>query len=172
MDSLSAISRRVSRWGLWFGGALVLLAAIVIGIDVLMRKFLLLDRAHIRIDSLYVHFAPALRIALDLAGLALFLAFFGLVAWHGIGVAEQSWTAASRSQSALETPTVIPQVLWLAGLAVFLASGILLLVQALATAIGGRLGDAVRLVGTRSAEEEVEEEIRDIRERAAREAGR
>ena len=31
MDSLSALSRRVSRWGLWFGGALVLLAAIVIG---------------------------------------------------------------------------------------------------------------------------------------------
>mgnify|MGYP003350474140 CR=1 FL=1 len=39
----------------------------------------LLDRAHIRIDSLYVHFHPALRVALDLAGLALFLAFFGLV---------------------------------------------------------------------------------------------
>ena len=198
MDSLSALSRRVSRWGLWFGGALVLLAAIVIGIDVLMRKFLaasvggadelagyalaigtawglgaaLLDRAHIRIDSLYVHFTPALRVALDLAGLALFLAFFGLVAWHGIGVAGQSWTAGSRSQSALETPTVIPQVLWLAGLAVFLASGMLLFVQALMTAIGGRPGDAVKLVGTRSAEEEVEDEIRDIQERAAREAGR
>lgn len=198
MDSLSALSRRVSRWGLWFGGALVLLAAIVIGIDVLMRKFLaasvggadelagyalaigtawglgaaLLDRAHIRIDSLYVHFAPALRIALDLTGLALFLAFFGLVAWHGIGVAGQSWTAGSRSQSALETPTVIPQVLWLAGLAVFLATGALLFVQALAAAASGRAAEAVKLVGTRSAEEEVEEEIRDIQERAAREAGR
>jgi hypothetical protein len=94
------------------------------------------------------------------------------VAWHGIGVAGQSWTAGSRSQSALETPTVIPQVLWLAGLAVFLASGILLFVQALAAALGGRAGDAVKMAGTRSAEEEVEEEIRDIQERAAREAGR
>ena len=72
--------RRFAQWGLWFGGALVLLAAVLIGIDVLMRKFLdrsiggadelagyslaigtawglgaaLLDRAHIRIDSLYV----------------------------------------------------------------------------------------------------------------------
>ena len=198
MDSLSALSRRVSRWGLWFGGALVLLAAIVIGIDVLMRKFLaasiggadelagyalaigtawglgaaLLDRAHIRIDSLYVHFHPALRVALDLAGLALFLGFFGLVAWHGIGVAGQSWVAGSRSQSALETPTVIPQVLWLAGLAVFLATGALLLVQALSAALGGRLAEAVKLAGTRSAEEEVEDEIRDLQERAAREAGR
>ncbi|MDP3241857.1 MAG: TRAP transporter small permease subunit, partial [Reyranella sp.] len=68
--------RRFAQWGLWFGGALVLLAAVLIGIDVLMRKFLalsiggadelagyslaigttwglgaaLLDRAHIRID--------------------------------------------------------------------------------------------------------------------------
>ena len=36
----------------------------------------------------------------------------------------------------------------------------------------GRAAEAVKLVGTRSAEEEVEEEIRDIQERAAREAGR
>ena len=32
--------RRFTQWGLWFGGALVLLAAVLIGIDVLMRKFL------------------------------------------------------------------------------------------------------------------------------------
>ena len=86
--------RRFAQWGLWFGGALVLLAAVLIGIDVLMRKFLarsiggadelagyslaigtawglgaaLLDRAHIRIDSLYVLFPQKLRLALDLAG--------------------------------------------------------------------------------------------------------
>ena len=83
--------RRFAQWGLWFGGALVLLAAVLIGIDVLMRKFLdrsiggadelagyslaigtawglgaaLLDRAHIRIDSLYVFFPQKIRLALD-----------------------------------------------------------------------------------------------------------
>ena len=70
----------------------------------------------------------------------------------GLGVAGQSWTAGSRSQSALETPTVIPQVLWLAGLAVFLATGALLFVQALAAAASGRAAEAVKLVGTRSAD--------------------
>ena len=35
--------RRFAQWGLWFGGGLVLLAAVLIGIDVLMRKFLLLS---------------------------------------------------------------------------------------------------------------------------------
>ncbi|MBL8700036.1 MAG: TRAP transporter small permease [Alphaproteobacteria bacterium] len=198
MTALSALSQRVCRAGLWFGGALILLAAVVIGIDVLMRKFLdrsiggadelagyalaigtawalgaaLLDRSHIRIDSLYVLFPAPLRVALDLAGLALFIAFFGLVAWHGLGVVEQSWVSGSRSQSALETPTVIPQAIWIAGLAVFLASAALLLLRAAALALAGDLGAVVRIAGTRSAEEEVEDEIRDLKERAAREAGR
>ena len=57
-------------------------------------------------------------------------------------------------------------------LAMFLATGALLLVQALSAALGGRLAEAVKLAGTRSAEEEVEDEIRDLQERAAREAGR
>ncbi|MBM3526170.1 MAG: TRAP transporter small permease subunit, partial [Alphaproteobacteria bacterium] len=97
MSALSNLTHRACRFGLWFGGALILLAAVVIGIDVLMRKFLarsiggadelagyalaigtvwalgaaLLDRAHIRIDSLYVLFPAALRVALDLLGLVL-----------------------------------------------------------------------------------------------------
>jgi hypothetical protein len=88
--------RRFTLWGLWFGGALILLAAALIGIDVLMRKFLnrsiggadelagyalaigtawglgaaLIDRAHIRIDSLYVLFPRKLRLLLDLAALS------------------------------------------------------------------------------------------------------
>src|SRR5882757_4891660 len=157
MDQTMTGVRRFAHWGLWFGGALVLLAAVLIGIDVLMRKFLdrsiggadelagyslaigtawglgaaLLDRAHIRIDSLYVHFPQKLRLALDLLALILLVGFFALGAWHGLGVVSQSWTSGSRSQSALETPTVIPQVLWIAGLAAFVMIGVLLLIDAL-----------------------------------------
>ena len=40
MDPALTGARRFARWGLWFGGALVLFAAVLIGIDVLMRKFL------------------------------------------------------------------------------------------------------------------------------------
>lgn len=198
MTALSALSHRVCRAGLWFGGALILLAAFVIGVDVVMRKFLaksiggadelagyalaigtvwglgaaLLDRAHIRIDSLYVRFPVALRVILDLLGLMLFVGFFALVAWHGWGVMEQSWTSGSRSQSAIETPTVIPQAIWMLGLAVFLASGVLLFIDSLLRVLRGDLLGAVRLIGTRSAEEEVEDEIRDLKARAAREDSR
>lgn len=195
MERLDHLSRRVSTAGLWFGGALVLLAAVVIGIDVLMRKFLatsiggadelagyalaigtvwglgaaLLDRAHIRIDSLYVNFPILPRVALDLVSVALFVGFFAMIAWHGWGVVEQSWIAGSRSQSALETPTVIPQAIWFVGLIVFIVSGALLFLRTLTTALRGDLEGAVRLAGTRSAEEEVEDEIRDLKARAARE---
>src|SRR5213078_1367022 len=119
MDRTMNGARRFAQWGLWFGGALVLLAAVLIGIDVLMRKFLdrsiggadelagyslaigtawglgaaLLDRAHIRIDSLYVLFPRKLRLLLDLAALILFVAFFALMTWHGLGVVSQSWTS-------------------------------------------------------------------------------
>jgi TRAP-type C4-dicarboxylate transport system permease small subunit len=194
MEETIAAARRFSLWGLWFGGALVLAAAVLIGVDVLMRKFLarsiggadelagyslalgtawslgaaLLDRAHIRIDSLYMLFPLRLRLLLDLIALALFLTFFGLMAWHGWGVVEQSWTSGSRSQSALETPTVIPQLVWFAGVIGFLCVGVLLLLHALILIGRGMPRDASRLIGTRSAEEEVEDEIRDLKERAAR----
>lgn len=188
--------RRFAQWGLWFGGALVLLAAVLIGIDVLMRKFLarsiggadelagyslaigtawglgatLLDRAHIRIDSLYVLFPQKLRLILDIAAIVLLVGFFALTTWHGLGVVSQSWTSDSRSQSALETPTIIPQALWIAGLAAFVVIGVLLLLQALRTALSGDLRGAAKLISTRSAEEEVEDEIRDLKDRQSREA--
>lgn len=188
-------ARRFARWGLWFGGALILLAAVLIGIDVLMRKFLdrsiggadelagyalaigtawglgaaLLDRAHIRIDSLYVLFPQKIRLALDIVALVLFVGFFALMAWHGLSVVSQSWTSGSRSQSALETPTVIPQALWIAGLFAFVAIGVLLLAHALRLAAAGDLRSMAASISTRSAEEEVEDEIRDLKARQGRE---
>ena len=191
MDALMQGVRRLTRLGLWFGGALVLAAAVLIGIDVVLRKFFatsiggadelagyalaigtawslgaaLIDRAHIRIDSLYVLLPTRLRLALDFVGLALFVGFFGLIARHGWNVVEQSWSAGSRSQSALQTPTVIPQVLWFVGLVVFVAVGVVLFVYALRLAARGETGAVAAAIGTRSAEEDVEAEVRSLKER-------
>jgi TRAP-type C4-dicarboxylate transport system permease small subunit len=114
-------------------------------------------------------FPHKLRLALDTAAVALLVGFFALVAWHGLGVVSQSWTSGSRSQSALETPTVIPQALWITGLAVFVVIGVLLLIQALRTGLSGDLRGMGQLISTRSAEEEVEDEIRDLKDRRERE---
>jgi TRAP-type C4-dicarboxylate transport system permease small subunit len=185
VDALMQGVRRLTRLGLWFGGALVLAAAVLIGIDVCLRKFFatsiggadelagyalaigtawslgaaLLDRAHIRIDSLYGHFPARLRLVLDFVGLALFVGFFALVARHGWNVVVQSWSAGSRSQSALQTPTVIPQAIWFAGMVFFVAVGVVLFVHALRLALRGRSGEVAAAIGTRSAEEDVKAEV-------------
>jgi TRAP-type C4-dicarboxylate transport system permease small subunit len=168
----------------------VLLAAVLIGVDVTLRKFFetsiggadelagyalalgtawslgatLLERAHIRIDSLYVLFPRWLRLALDFIGIALLIAFFGLIARHGWNVVEQSWVSGSRSQSALGTPVVIPQAIWLVGLALFFLVGLALLAYAAALIARGNTAAATHLISTRSAAEEVEDEIRDLKE--------
>jgi TRAP-type C4-dicarboxylate transport system permease small subunit len=162
---------------------------VLIGVDVTLRKFFnasiggadelagyalalgtawslgaaLLDRAHIRIDSLYVLFPRWLRLALDFAGLALFIAFFGLIARHGWSVVQQSWVSGSRSQSALQTPTVLPQSLWLVGLALFLLIGLALLAHAAILVSRGNAATAEKAISTRSAVEEVKEEIQDLK---------
>jgi len=164
---------------------------VLIGVDVTLRKFFnasiggadelagyalalgtawslgaaLLDRAHIRIDSLYTLFPRGLRLSLDFAGLALFIAFFGLIAWHGWSVVHQSWMSGSRSQSALTTPTVIPQSLWLLGLALFFVVGLALLAHAAILIARGNAAAAEHAISTRSAAEEVEDEIRDLKAR-------
>ncbi|WP_372624197.1 TRAP transporter small permease subunit [Falsiroseomonas sp.] len=193
MRSLLAAAQGLARSGLWFGGALILLAAVLIGVDVALRKLFvtsiggadelagyalaigtswslgaaLLDRAHIRIDSLYMLLPSRLRTALDLIGLLLFVGFFALVGWHGIGVLQQSWASGSRSQSALETPLIVPQAIWLVGLGIFVAIGVMLFLAAVGRLLAGDRAAAGRLIGTRSAQEEVEEEMRAAEARRA-----
>lgn len=182
---------QVTRWSTWFGGLLILLAASLIGIDVVLRKFFatsiggadelagyalaiatawslaaaLLARAHIRIDSLYVLLPLKLRLLLDFLGLVLFVGFFGLIARHGWNVLLQSWSSGSRSQSALQIPTVIPQAMWIVGLALFVIIGALLFAHALGLVLRGRSGEATRAISTRSAQEDVAEEVRDVKAR-------
>jgi len=169
----------------------VLAAALLIGVDVSLRKLFdasiggadelagyalaigtawslgaaLVERAHIRIDSLYVLFPRWLRLALDFIGIALLLAFFGLIARHGWSVVQQSWVSGSRSQSALQTPTVLPQSIWLIGLAVFFVVGLVLLARAAMLLARGEAAAAAHTISTRSAAEEVEDEIRELKVR-------
>ena len=59
----------------------------------------------------------------------------------------------------------LAQLIWLAGLLVFVLIGLLLLAMALARLRGGDLAGVARLIGTRSAQEEVEDEIQALKQR-------
>jgi TRAP-type mannitol/chloroaromatic compound transport system permease small subunit len=186
MDRLLHLTRRLSQMGAWIGGWLVLIAAAIVGVDVTIRKlfaislggadelagyalaiasawtfgFALFDRAHIRIDSLYVLLPAWLRAALDLIGLASLVAFIGLVTWHGYGVLALSIKVGARSMTALETPLAVPQALWIAGMVTFLWVGLLLFVSAGAAFARGAFPRVMELIGSRSALDETKDEVR------------
>lgn len=119
----------------------------------------LLDRAHIRIDFVYVRLPGRIRPLLDVLAVVVFTGFMALITWHAWGVLEQSWAVGARSISPLATPLVIPQALWLVGLLSVLLAGGLLLARAVPALVTGRDGDVERLVGYRTLSEELEEEL-------------
>ena len=188
MDPLLELSRKIARLGAWFGGLLIIASALLVGVEVVIRKafsltiggadelsgyalaistawalaFALLERAHIRIDSLYVHLPVRLRALLDLAGLVLLAGFIALVAWYGLGVLQTSSKLGAHSVSPLGTPLVVPQALWVLGLAMFLAVALVLFVRALGALITGDLGAVHRLIGSRSVTEELEAELAEL----------
>ena len=186
MQKLQAAAEGISRVGSIVGGAMLLVASILICIDITLRYTLaltlggadelsgyalaissawgfssaLLSRSHIRIDTVYVRIKSiSLRALLDLVSLATLLGFFGMVAWYAWGVVKQSWDSSSRSLSAIEMPLVIPQGLWFAGLAFFVALSLLLLLRGLLAFAAGNYTGLFALIGSKSALAEAEEEI-------------
>jgi TRAP-type C4-dicarboxylate transport system permease small subunit len=185
MKRLQAFAEGISRVGAIAGGALLLLASLVICVDIFLRYLFsvtlggaddlsgfalavasawgfsaaLLSRSHIRIDTVYVRVNRRVRATLDLLSLACLALFFGLVTWHAWGVLRQSYVSSSRSLSALEIPLVIPQTLWVAGLAFFVAVALLLLARALPAYLKGDFAGLFESIGSKSAVAEAKEEV-------------
>jgi TRAP-type mannitol/chloroaromatic compound transport system permease small subunit len=197
LDRLLDVARKLARASAWFGGLLIIASALLVGVEVVIRRafdltiggadelsgfalaistafglaFTLLERAHIRIDSLYVHLPVRVCALLDMVGLTLLAGFFGLITWHAVGVLETSWRLGARSMSPLATPLVIPQALWVAGLIMFLLIAGLLLIRALGALVTGDAVSVQRLIGSRSLTEELEAEIGEQERVRARASG-
>jgi TRAP-type C4-dicarboxylate transport system permease small subunit len=187
MDRLLRLARLTSRAGAWLGGGLVTLAAVIISVDVLMRKLFdttlggaseisgyvlavsttwalaltLLDRAHVRIDSLYTLLPTRICAVLDILALLSFMVFAGFLTWQGWIMFAQSASLNSHSLTPLAIPLAIPQLLWVAGFAFFFVVMLLLLVRALTALATGRFEDVQRLLGSRTALQELEEAIQE-----------
>jgi TRAP-type mannitol/chloroaromatic compound transport system permease small subunit len=168
------------------GGVLVLGAAVLVAVDVLLRRFFntsvggadeisgytlaigsawafgatLLDRAHVRIDSLYSWFPRRVCLALDFLALIAFTAFMALVTWYAAAVLAETVAVGARSMSPLATPLVIPQTLWVLGLLSVVLIGALLLLVSAAAVLRGQATVARRLIGSRTLTEELEEELK------------
>ncbi|MBL6928160.1 MAG: TRAP transporter small permease [Rhodospirillales bacterium] len=196
MDRLIAIAYRYSRYGVWFGGGLIIASAFVVATEVLIRKFFnhtiggadelsgfalaigaawafgfaLLERAHVRIDSVYVWLPVRVRAILDIIGLTVFLLFMGLLAYQGTGVFLDSVELGSRTMTALETPLKYPQFFWVTGLYFFVVIAVLMLIRALSTAFRRDFSGVQRQLASKTVSEELDAEMRDIERRAEEEA--
>ena len=148
---------RASRVAVWIGGGALMLCAIMVTGDVIMRKlfsitmsgsdevsgyafaaattwaysYCLLNRSHVRIDALYNLLPLWLRSILDALGLVLLLFYMAYLTDKAIDVFVTSWQRDSVSITTLATPLWIPQLLWVAGLCWFVLTLAFLLIYVL-----------------------------------------
>jgi TRAP-type C4-dicarboxylate transport system permease small subunit len=184
LDRLVDLVRAIARVSGWVCGFLLTLSAFIISLDIVLRNTVvvtlwganeiggyalaiatswgctvaLVQRMHVRIDSVYTYLSPRMRALLDILGLVAFVYFMALVTWYAYGVLAQSIISNSHSISELETPLAVPQLFWVAGFLVFLLAATVFLARASLAFAKGDLRRVSELLGARSVEEEIEVE--------------
>ena len=190
---LLALAEHLSRIAVWCGGAMLLVAAAIIAVEVLLRKlflvslggadeiasyalaigtswalpFALLRRAHIRVDALYLRLPRALAAVLDVLSLVALGAFTAVMTRFAYDVWETSLSFGSTANTPLGTPLWIPQGLWILGFALFLATIFLLLIGSVSALIQGDRRAVSRLAGTRTVAEDLSDEVASLAQGSA-----
>ena len=177
---------RIAQVAVWIGGGAHLAAAIMVTIDVLLRKifsitmsgsdemsgyvfaagttwaysYCVLHRSNIRIDAVYNLLPRRLCGALDIVGVVLLLIFNAVLTRHAWEAFATSYVRDSVSITTLATPLWIPQLFWVIGLIAFQLT--LIFVAVYATLRYWQRDDAAvsRIVGVPTVAEEVEAETR------------
>ncbi len=183
------VVRRISSFGAWVGGLLMLAVAFLVSAEVILRSlfsyslaagseisgyvlavglawslsFALVHRAHVRVDAA-IRLLPSKVVAwIDLIAIAALCWYAALLVIHGSEVFYQSWSRGAKAMTPLLTPMWIPQGLWVAGLIVFLVSCVVFLAYGFWFVATGRLREARALIGVVTIEEEAGGEIEEAK---------
>lgn len=174
----------VARLSSWVGGIALMGIALMIGIDLILRKTIgvsmggadeiagyvlaivsawafpvaLLKRSHIRVDILYSRLSPKPRIALDLLALACMVVFVFTLLFHTGRVLWDSIEYHSISTTPLQVPQWLPQSFWFAGYGFFAVTLVVLTCTSLNRLRQRRWASISTLIGINSVEEEIQEE--------------
>lgn len=174
---------QISRMAVWVGGAALLLSALMVTVDVFMRKlfsitmsgsdeisgyvfavattwaysYCLLHRSNVRIDALYNFLPRASRALLDIIGITLLLIYMGYLTDKAWDVFLTSWQQDSVSITTLATPLWIPQLLWVLGLSFFVFTLVFVLLYIVVSALRGDLNNVQKVAGALSVEDEIAE---------------
>ncbi len=185
LERLLGLARRLSRLGVWAGGALTLASVALIAYEVLARRFFgvttggadelsgyafaisvtwalaftALERANVRIDVIYQYLPVRLSALLDWLALVALGVFAVYLSYYGGQVAWASWSMKSAANTPLGTPLWIPQTLWVAGLVWFVLVLALMLLRASIALVTGDLAALKAVAGVKSSVEEAEEGV-------------
>ncbi|NQD80438.1 TRAP transporter small permease [Pseudomonas sp. CrR14] len=177
---------RIARISAWVGGIALMGSALMISIDLLLRRrfgfsmggadeiagyvlaivsawafpIALLKRSHLRVDILYSRLSLKPKVGLDLLALVGMALFVGTLLFHVGGVLWDSIVYRSISTTPLQVPQWIPQSLWFAGYLFFATTILVLGYNSLMQLRQQRWAAANALIGINSVEEEIEEESR------------
>ena len=184
LDRALKTADRISLWGVWFGGGLIFLAALLVSADVLARKlftvslggadelsgyafaigtawafaFTLLRRSNVRVDALYQHLPGKLRAFLDILALLALGVLAAYLTFYAFSVFQTSWDLKAQSNSSLKISLWIPQGIWFLGLVLFVVTLTLLLMRAAVALMAGDWPAIHALLSARSIEEDAMDE--------------
>ena len=167
-------------WVVVSGGYLLFLTAILVAVDVLLRKFFLITlggasdlasyafavsiswaasyilicRGHIRVDVVYQTLPLPIRSILDVLSALSLTAFGALLTRWCAATTMQSYKFGSTANSAHQLPLWIPQSLWTAGFLFFTLVGALLTLRCFLALVARDHQEVARRFGTMSQTEE------------------
>jgi len=183
LELLLDYSRKISLWGALFGGSLLIVSVVIIGVEVILRKgfgrslggadelssyalaigaswafaYALFERNHIRVDVVYARLGRRTRAVLDLISLLVLGVVIYLLARYAYDVFATSYVRRATANTPLGTPLWWPQGLWFLGLAWFLLVDALIFIRALAAWIVGDLDTIERIAGSHTFDEDLAE---------------
>jgi TRAP-type C4-dicarboxylate transport system permease small subunit len=195
LDRLLGMTTTASRVFVWLGGIMLMFAAFMTTAEVFLRKFAnysfggadeisgymfaistafafsyaMLQRAHVRIDAIYIHMPTPVQIFLDIMAFLALGAFLTLMCTQAYATWYGSWENSSVSITPMVTPLALPQGAWVVGLLFFIFCFSVLGLR-IAQAVFQRDWDTITiLLSARSVAEETEEERLAAQEKLQRE---
>ncbi len=125
----------------------------------------MIDRAHIRIDVLHARFPIRLQALIDWLSVLSFGVlglFFLYVGWF---VISDTLAYGSTAATPWRTPLIWPQAAWYGGLAIFALCSFVMTARATRLFLSGQQQRLAREFNPKSAEDELSEEIEQLRDR-------
>ena len=187
LDKINKKTKRYSQILAWIGGGMIILSALLVTLEVILRKllnfsfggadeiagyafgiatslslsFALYERAHIRVDALYNFMPRTIKIISDFISIILIVSFIAVVSYMAFLLLRDTIGYNSHSITPLRVPLVYPQLPWFLGWVACVLCGLIILMTAVRALIKRDLAQVQSLIGIKSTDELIEDEAVD-----------